>query len=103
MIASKKTIKCNDVGKHCNMLIDDFFNFNEGHADMVKLIDIKDINNPMPPTQEQLRKMMARCQRAWLDYCSYIGLSRQSRTLFINRVKKEWQSREQQQQKKLLQ
>lgn len=99
MIASKKTIKCNDVGKHCDMLVDDFFNFNEGHSELVKVIDIRDIQEPMPPQQEQLRKMMARCQKAWLDYCNLVGLSRQSRTLFLNRVKKEWRSREQQQQK----
>lgn len=103
MIASKKTIKCNDVGKHCDMLIEDFFNFNEGHADLVKLIDIRDINEPMPPKQEQLRKMMARCQRAWLDYCNFVGLSRQSQTLFLKRVEQAWQSLEQQQQQKMQQ
>lgn len=103
MLASKRSVKCNDVGKHCDMLVDDFFNFNEGRADLVKVIDIRDIQEPMPPEQEQLRKMMARCREAWLDYCDFIGLSRQSRTLFLNRVKKEWQSRGQQQKKQQFQ
>lgn len=97
MLASKRTIKSNDVGKHCDMLIDDFFNFYEGHADLVKLIDIRDIAEPMPPQQEQYRKMMARCKKAWVDYCNFVGLSRQSRTLFLTRFQKEWQRREQQQ------
>ena len=98
MIASKRTVKCNDVGKHCDMLVDDFFNFYEGRLDLVKLIDIRDVSEPMPPGQEQNRKMMARCRKAWLDYCKFVGLSRQSETLFLKRVKTEWRNREQQQQ-----
>lgn len=103
MLASKRSVKCNDVGKHCDMLVDDFFNFYEGYSDLVKLIDIRDISEPMPPEQEQNRKMMARCRKAWLDYCKFVGLSRQSENLFPKRVKTEWQRREQQQQMMQLQ
>lgn len=92
MIASKRTVN-NDVGEHCGLLVADFFNFYEGRVDEVKLIDIRDINWPMPPDKEQMRKMMARCDKAWRVYCDYAGLPMASKKLFINRIRHEWQTR----------
>ena len=94
MIASKKTVKNNDIGKHCNMLFESFFNFTDGNVSAVKLIDIRDISEPMPPEVDQIKKMLARCDKAWKEYCDFVGLPCQSRKLFINRVKKEWLKRE---------
>jgi len=94
MIASKRTVK-NDIGEHCRLLITDFFNFFEGRADEVKLIDIRDIKEQMPPDREQVRKMMARCDKAWKLYCDYAGLPMASKKLFINRIRNEWQTKAQ--------
>jgi hypothetical protein len=94
MIASKKTVKNNDIGKHCDMLFDAFFNFTDGNVSEVRLIDIRDISEPMPPQVDQIKKMLARCDKAWKEYCDLVGLSGHSRNLLINRVEKEWLKRE---------
>lgn len=88
---SNKKIKSmnNDIGKHCQSLIDDFFHFCDGELDKVKIIDeLRDISDPMPPSVEQAGKMLARCNKAWNDYCGFMLLPRECKKLFINRVKK---------------
>lgn len=92
MVANKKKVN-NDIGKHCDLLISDFFNFYEQHVDKVMLIDIRDIREPMPPDKHQMRKMMARCQKAWEVYCNYAHLPMASKKLFKIRLQKEWQRR----------
>lgn len=92
MIANKKNVN-NDIGKHCGLLVTDFFNFFEGRVDEVKIIDIRDIRESVPPEKDQLRKMMARCDKAWRDYCDFVGLPMMCKKLFTNRIKEEWQIR----------
>lgn len=97
---SNKKIKSmnNDIGKHCQSLIDDFFHFCDGELDKVKIIDeLRDISDPMPPSVEQAGKMLARCNKAWNDYCGFMLLPRECKKLLINRVKKKWLSLEKQQ------
>lgn len=80
-----------DVGKHCEQLINDFFNFCEGNLEEVKVItELRDISEPMPPKLEQIGKMLNRCKKVWYDYCDFVRAPRMTRDLFINRVKKQW-------------
>lgn len=100
-MSNKKNNKgiCNDIGKHCQSLVDDFFNFVDGKVDKVTIItEIRDISEPMPPKIEQTRKMLARCNKVWKEYCKFMLLPRESNVLFINRVKKKWLTLEKQQQ-----
>lgn len=88
----------NNIGAHCQTLIDDFFNFVDGRIEEVKTItEFRDIAEPMPPKLEQIRKMLARCDRVWKDYCKFMLLPRETNSLFINRVKKKWLALEKQQ------
>lgn len=87
----------NDIGKHCQLLVDDFFHFCDGEADRVTIItELRDISEQMPPNLEQLRKMFARCDRAWKDYCKFMRLPGESEKMFVNRVKTRWVSLEEQ-------
>lgn len=87
----------NDIGKHCQMLIDDFFHFCEGELDQVTIIaEIRDISDPMPPQLDQIKKMLARCDKAWKDYCKFMLLPGESSRLFLNRAKKRWLALEKQ-------
>ena len=89
----------NDIGNHCQLLVDDFFHFCEGEVDQITIItELRDIKEPMPPKVEQLRTMLARCDKAWKDYCRFMLLPGESQKMFINRVKKKWQALEKQQQ-----
>ena len=89
----------NHVGEHCQTLIDDFFNFVGGWIEEVRIItELRDISEPMPPQLEQIRKMLARCNKAWKDYCGFMMLPKESNMLFINRVKKKWLELEKQSQ-----
>lgn len=91
-----------DIGAHCQTLVDDFFNFTEGNIDDVKVItELRDIREPMPPQVEQIRKMLARCDRVWKEYCDFTAAPRETRKLFINRVKKIWLSLENKQAHKI--
>lgn len=90
----------NNIGEHCQTLIDDFFNFVDGRIEEVRIItEFRDIAEPMPPKLEQIRKMLARCNKVWKDYCKFMLLPGESNLLFINKVKKEWLKREKQQSK----
>lgn len=89
-----KNIRTNNVGEHCQLVLDDFFNFCDGHPELVKYAIITDIKEPMPPGVEQIKKMFGRCKRVWSDYCDFIKLPRESRQLFVNKAKQEWQRRE---------
>lgn len=81
----------NDIGNHCQLLVDDFFHFCDGEVDKVSIItELRDISTPMPPDHEQMKKMLARCDKAWKDYCKFMLLPGESQKLFINRVKKKW-------------
>ncbi len=81
----------NHIGEHCQTLVDDFFNFVDGHIDKVKVItEFRDIAEPNPPQLEQIKKMFARCDKVWKDYCKFMSLPRESSLLFMNRVKKKW-------------
>ena len=93
-VANKKRIVTNDVSKHCQLVVDDFFAFSDGRADEVQYSQVDDIKEPMPPTVEQLKKMFARCKRVWADYCDFTLLPRECRQLFVSKVKAEWQRRE---------
>ena len=96
MITSKKKVK-NKVGEHCQIIVDDFFNFCDGKADKVTTIDIRDIKDPMPPEIDQIRIMLARCKQAWSYYCKLAGLLRECIMLLTNRVKEIWQIKEKEQ------
>ena len=88
----------NHVGNHCQLLVDDFFHFCEGELDQVTIItELRDISEPMPPKLEQIQKMLARCDKAWKDYCKFMQLPSESNKLFINRVKTKWLALEKQQ------
>jgi hypothetical protein len=88
----------NHIGEHCQTLVDDFFNFVDGNIQEVRIItELRDISEPMPPQLEQIRKMLARCNKVWKDYCGFMMLPRESNVLFINRVKKKWLTLEKQQ------
>lgn len=81
----------NDIGNHCQLLVDDFFHFHDGELDKITIItELRDISEPMPPKLEQVRIMFARCNKAWKDYCKLMLLPGESQKLFINRVKKRW-------------
>lgn len=81
----------NHIGEHCQTLVDDFFNFVDGRIEDVKTItEFRDIAEPMPPKLIQIKKMLARCDRVWKDYCKFMQLPRETNSLFINRVKKRW-------------
>ena len=84
----------NKVSEHCQLVLDDFFNFCDGKADLVKLVIISDIKEPMPPDVEQIKKMFGRCKRVWSDYCDFINLPRESKQLFVTKAKTEWHRRE---------
>lgn len=82
----------NNIGNYCQQLINDFFNFAEGNLAEIRVItEFRDISEPMPPKPEQLGKMLARLNRVWEDYCDTVRLPRESKTLFMNKVKKRWQ------------
>lgn len=88
----------NDIGKHCQFLVDDFFHFCEGELNQITIItELRDISEPTPPTLEQLQTMLARCDKAWKDYCKFMLLPGESKKLFINRVKTRWLALEKQQ------
>ena len=89
-----KNIRTNNVSEHCQLLYDDFFNFCDGNSELVRLVVINDIKEPMPPEVEQIKTMFGRCKRVWADYCDFIRLPRECRQLFVNKVKVEWQRRE---------
>lgn len=88
----------NHIGEHCQTLVDDFFSFVDGRIDEVRIItEFRDISEPMPPTIEQIKKMLVRCNNVWRDYCKFMLLPRESNLLFTNRVKKKWLELEKQQ------
>lgn len=81
----------NDIGKHCQLLVDDFFHFCEGELDKITIItELRDISEPIPPSKRQKHQMYVRCDKAWKDYCEFMLLPRESKKLFINRVKIQW-------------
>lgn len=85
----------NDIGNHCQLLVDDFFHFCEGETDQITIItELRDISEPMPPSLVQVKKMFARCDKAWKDYCKFMLLPGESSTLFTKRVKAKWQTLE---------
>lgn len=89
----------NDIGNHCQLLVDDFFHFCDGEVDQITIItELRDIKEPMPPKVEQIRVMLARCNKAWKDYCRFMLLPGESQKMFINRVKTKWLALEKQQQ-----
>lgn len=89
-----KKIMTNNVSEHCQLVLDDFFNFCDGKPELVKYAIISDIKEPMPPDVEQIKKMFGRCKRVWSDYCDFINLPRESRQLFVKKAKAEWHKRE---------
>ena len=97
-----KNIRTNNVSKHCQLVLDDFFNFCDGHPELVKYVTISDIKEPMPPDVEQIKVMFGKCKRVWVDYCDFVGLPRESRQLFVNKAKVEWHKREMAQQQKAI-
>lgn len=97
-IKSKNKNINNNIGVHCQTLVDDFFNFVDGKLEDVHIItELRDISEPMPPTIDNMKKMLARCDRVWKDYCKFMLLPGESNKLFINRVKKRWLTLEKQQ------
>ena len=90
-----KKIKTSKVSEHCQLVLDDFFNFCDGHPELVKYCIVTDIEKPVPPTVDQMKKMFGRCKRVWADYCDYTKLPRECRQLFVNKAKAEWHRREQ--------
>ena len=81
----------NDIGKHCQMLVDDFFHFCEGELDQITIItELRDISELMPPNKKQKHQMYVRCDKAWKDYCEFMLLPGESKKLFANRVRKQW-------------
>lgn len=87
----------NDIGNHCQVLVDDFFHFCDGEVDQITIItELRDISEPMPPQLEQIQKMLVRCDKAWKDYCKFMLLPSESKKLFINRVKIKWLALEKQ-------
>lgn len=91
---SKKTIRTNDINKHCQLVVDDFFNYVDGDVELVKYIDVTDIKDQLPPPIERVKVAFARCKRVWSDYCDYVKLPRECRLLFVTKVKVEWHKRE---------
>lgn len=101
MRAKKKFIN-NKVGEHCQLLLDDFFNFADGHPELVRLVVINDLTeNERLTDLEKLQRMYARTDNAWKHYCDVANLPRESRNLFTNKAQAEWHRREKGSQKKL--
>lgn len=94
-----KRIVTNNVGEYCQMVLDDFFNFCDGKQELVKLVVVSDIKEPMPPDFEQIKKMFGRCKRVWSDYCDFVRLPRECKQLFVTKAKAEWHKREEAQKK----
>lgn len=93
---NKRNLKGNDVSLHCGLLVTDFFAFADGHAENVQCVFVEDISEPMPPSLENLRKMLARTNKAWRDYCDLLRLPSESRGLCLKRIETEWHRREKQ-------
>lgn len=89
-----KNIRTNNVSEHCQLILDDFFNFCDGKPELCQYVITTDIREPIPPDVEQIKKMFGRCKRVWADYCDFIKLPRESRQLFVTKAKKEWHRRE---------
>ena len=95
---SKHKNVVNDIGLHCNTLVKDFFNFCDGKLDDISVItEYRDISDPMPPTLPHISKMLVRCDKVWKDYCKFMLLPKESQSLFMTRVKKQWLELEKQQ------
>lgn len=91
---NRRRLRGNDVTQHCNLLVNDFFSFADGHAGSVKCVFVEDISDPMPPSLENLRKMLARTNKAWRVYCEMAGLPSESTGLCLQRIESEWRKRE---------
>lgn len=93
MQVNKKRLN-NHIGEHCDMLVQDFFNFCDGNPDKVKLIDIRDIKEVMPPEKWQIKVAYMRCYDAWVKYCALAKLSNMQKRIFKQRVEKIWHQKE---------
>lgn len=78
----------------CQMLIDDFMAFYQGRLDDIKVVNVKSFSEPMPPSVEQMGKMLAVCRRIWKAYCRQNGMPGESQKLLENKLKKKWESME---------
>ena len=52
----------------CQMLIEDFMAFYQERLDDIKIVNVKPFSKPMPPSLDQMGRMLAVCKRIWKTY-----------------------------------
>ncbi len=90
-LRTTNSIISNSISDDCQMLVDDFFAYINGQIDMIKLIDVRDLIAPMPPTDKMIGEALSRCQQAWLHYCSLYKLPGESHRMLKKRIRKKWE------------
>ena len=81
----------NNLPQYRKTLIDDFFLFCDGHPEkMGTIVYKKDIESPMPPSSEQMGKMLNRLNIIWTNFCKALGVQNIIYGTFISEVKKQW-------------
>lgn len=81
----------NNINEYCQDLMKDFFEFCEGRPEYINsMVWIKDIEKPMPPTPKQMGIMLGRLDVIWKTFCTDARFPRETRELFMKRVKERW-------------
>jgi hypothetical protein len=76
----------------CQMLIEDFIAFYQERLDDIKIVNVKPFSKPMPPSLDQMGRMLAVCKRIWKTYCDQNKIPGECHQLLERKLKKEWES-----------